>query len=248
MSDKIRAIIIDDERAPRELLKQVIGISDKDVEIIGEGNSLPDAVRLIYELKPDILFLDINMPGYSGLQIADFLKEERDFEIIFVTAYDQYAIEAIRLSAFDYLLKPIQPEELIRCLDRYKGSRHKESHLNERLQTLQDNVETSSKKILVHSQSGVDYLEIASILYLEASGMYTVFHRDSGKEIVASKPLKEFESILEKGFFRSHRSYLVNISKVQRYENESALLWLQGGKKIPLSRQQKSEFMALFQP
>lgn len=244
---KIKAIIVDDERAPRELLRQVIGISDEDIEIIGEGNSLPDAVRLIYELSPDIVFLDINMPGYSGLQIADFLKEERDFEIIFVTAYDKYAIDAIRLSAFDYLLKPIQPDDLKRCMDRYKNARSRDSHLKERLQTLQDNVDLGPKKILVHSQNGVDYLEIADILYLEASGMYTVFHKIDGTEIVASKPLKEFEKILEKGFFRSHRSYLVNISRVKRYENESGLLLLEGNKKVALARQQKSEFMKLFQ-
>lgn len=241
----IKAIIIDDESHARTMLKELILLANLKIEIIGEGENLPSAVNLIYSLKPDIVFLDIEMPSYSGLQINDFLKDKTDFEIIFITAYNQYAIEALRMAAFDYLLKPLQIEDLTQSIERYHNKKkHPPLNLTNKLDTLSNNLSNNApKKIIIQTHQGIHYFELDKIYYLEASGMYTVFHLESG-QFIASKPLKDFEDILGNNFFRIHRSYIINCNFVIKYSNkEGAMITLINNTTLPLSRSKKEEFV-----
>jgi len=193
-----------------------------------------------------LVFLDIEMPNYSGLQINDFIKSDRNFEIVFITAYNQFAIEALRISAFDYLLKPIQLEELEQTIMRFKAKLNKlsEQKITDKLAVLNHNLNPNvSKKIVIQTHQGIHYFEINKIYYLEASGMYTVFHLEAG-QFVASKPLKDFEDILGTGFFRIHRSYIVNCNYIIKYSNkEGAMVTLINNATLPLSRSKREEFI-----
>ncbi|MDX2173590.1 MAG: LytTR family DNA-binding domain-containing protein [Bacteroidota bacterium] len=244
--NKIKAIIIDDETHARTMLKELILLADLNIEIVGEGENLPAAISLINSLKPEVVFLDIEMPGYSGLQINNFLKDKNDFEIIFVTAYNQYAIEALRMSAFDYLLKPLQIEELTLSINRFQNKKNQNSIVNtsNKLEVLTNNLSGSApKKIVIQTHQGIHYFEVDKIYYLEASGMYTVFHLESG-QFIASKPLKDFEDILGTIFFRIHRSYIINCNYVIKYSNkEGAMITLINNTTLPLSRSKKEDFV-----
>jgi two-component system, LytTR family, response regulator len=246
MTQKIKAIIVDDEKHSRTLLKELIELAELDVEIIGEGENLPNAIELIYSLKPDLVFLDIEMPGYSGLQINDFIKSEREFDIIFVTAYNQFAIEALRMAAFDYLLKPMEVGELTASIGRFKTKRslNINNSISKKLDVLTNNLATvNHKKIVIQSQQGMHYFETDKIYYLEASSMYTIIHLETG-QFVASKPIKEFEEILGPNFFRIHRSYIINCNYVIKYSNkEGAMITLINNTALPISRVKREEFI-----
>ena len=247
--EKISAILIDDEAPVRNLLKNLIQENFSELKVIGEGGSISEAVKLINKLKPDIVFLDIEMPGYSGLQIMDFFEpEEVDFDIIFITAYSEYAITAFKISAFDYLLKPINQEDLKNSLERYSRRKNK-LKTEERMSLLSKQLDSGKmEKIGVSSLDGINFINVGDIIYLEASGMYTVIVLESEKELTVSKPLKEFEDLLEKDkrFFRPHRSFLVNLEKITKYSRkEGTVIYLSNNKEIPLSRYRKSEFDVL---
>jgi two-component system LytT family response regulator len=245
MDQKIRAIIIDDEKHSRTLIKELIELSELDVNIIGEGENLPSAIELIYSLKPDLVFLDIEMPGYSGLQISDFIKADRDFDIIFVTAYNQFAIEALRMSAFDYLLKPLEIDELTASIERFKKRKALavDNSITKKLDILTNNLTKTNKKIVIQSQQGMHYFETDKIYYLEASSMYTVIHLETG-QFVASKPIKDFEEILSDNFFRIHRSYIINCNYVVKYSNkDGAIVTLINNTSLPISRSKRDEFI-----
>jgi two-component system, LytTR family, response regulator len=251
--EKIKVVIIDDEQHARTVLKKLLEMKFPDVEVAGEGQSLPEAVDLIYKMKPELVFLDIEMPKYSGLQINDFIKNNNDFEIIFVTAYNQYAINAIRISAFDYLLKPVQIDELTEAMKRFmkKTEMKSEKETKNRLDILQENLKTSSpKKLVIQTHQGIHYFEMENILYLEASGMYTIVHSKDG-QFVASKPLKDFETLLGINYFRIHRSYIVNCNFITKISNkDGSYVTLNDGSALPISRIKKddfSEFLLKFQ-
>ena len=175
--NEIKAIIIDDELHARTLLSKILNMSFPEIKIVGEGENLPKAVELIYSLKPDLVFLDIEMPNYSGLQINDFITANRNFDIIFVTAYNQFAVNAIKISAFDYLLKPIQIDELTATIKRYK-EKYKlstENIISKKLEVLSQNLKPNNpKKLIIQTHQGIHYFELDNILYLEASGISEV--------------------------------------------------------------------------
>lgn len=244
--NEIKAIIIDDESHARDLLSKIITISFPDIKLVGQGENLPQAVDLIYSLKPDLVFLDIEMPNYSGLQINDFIKTDKNFDIIFVTAYDQFAINAIKISAFDYLLKPVQIDELTNTINRYKEKNklNSENTIQKKLNALSNNLKPNNpKKLVIQTHQGIHYFELDNIFYLEAGGMYTIIHSKDG-QFVASKPLKEFEEILSANYFRTHRSYIVNCDYVIKYSSkEGGAITLSNGSSLPISRSRKDEFL-----
>ncbi|MCA6437364.1 MAG: response regulator transcription factor [Bacteroidetes bacterium] len=244
--ENIKVIVIDDEQHARTVLGALLEKSFPEVTIVGEGDSLPKAIELIHSKNPDIVFLDIEMPNYSGLQINDFIKEGREFDIVFITAYDQYAINAIKMAAFDYLLKPIDANELKETISRFKQKKEKNlsNSVHQRLTALNENLTASQpKKLIIQTHQGVHYFEMENILYIEASGMYTIVHSKTG-QFVASKPIKEFESLLNEYFFRAHRSYVVNCNYVVKYSNkDGGLVTLVDGTSIPISRTKKNDLL-----
>lgn len=235
-ANRISALVVDDETHARDLMKGVLSLFESSIDIIGEAENLPSAVRKIQELKPKVLFLDIDMPKFSGLQIKEFITD--DILIVYVTAHAQHAIEALRLEAFDYLLKPLDLENLKRCVARI------ESHFNKVDENTKETLPLNDRKLAVNSQQGTHFIEIDEISYIEAASMYSIIHFRN-EQLIASKPLKEFMHLENNGFFRTHRSYLVNTKKVKRfssiYGNE---VILEDGAKVPVSRSAKEKFMS----
>ena len=230
----IRAIVVDDESHARDLMKSVLGLFEHNIKIVGEGIDLPDAVRKIQELKPQVVFLDIDMPKFSGLKITEFLSD--DILIIFITAHSQHAIEALRIEAFDYLLKPLDLDNLKRCIARI------ENHIGKHEEKAKSTLLLNDKKLAVNTQQGTHFVEIDQISYIEAAAMYSIIHFKN-EQLIVSKPLKDFMYLENRGFFRTHRSFLVNSKKVERfssaYGNE---VILDNGITVPVSRAAKEKF------
>ena len=231
-------VIVDDEKHAIDLLKKVLELFPNNVRIVGEATNLPEAVQLINQTQPQAVFMDINMPKYSGLQLNDFFDENREFKLIYVTAHSQHAIEALRIQAFDYILKPVEKEHLVICISRlnqhYEHSREQEDNA---INVHQD------RKIAINSHQGIQYINLEDILFIEASGMYSVVHTP-GNQVIVSKPLKEFDYLVKSGFYRVHRSYLVNTKKVKRYSKVDVYeIEMLSGERVPVSRNKKEEFV-----
>ena len=235
----MKALIVDDEFGAREVLRTLITDFFPSIEIVQICANLPECVKAIHAFKPDLIFLDIEMPGYSGLELYDFLNDEEfNFEVIFTTAYQEYAIDAFRLAAIDYLLKPIQFNQLKEAVDRFEAQ-----HLNKtamkQLKMIQNSLSSSlNQEICISTTEGKYYVSFNDLMYLEADGSYTNFYLTSGKRITASRRIKYFEESLskDKRFLRVHRSYLLNKQHVERFKKgEDAHALLINNTKIPVS-------------
>jgi len=236
----LRVMLVDDEPHAIVLIKKVLQLFDNNVEIIGEANQLPLAIQLINELKPDVVFMDIDMPNYSGLQIQDFFNSQRSFKLVYVTAYSEYAIEALKIQAFDYLLKPVEIDKLENCIQRLNSEMSRSIDVKEDTTKM----DIQDKKIAINSHQGIKYIDIPDILYIEASAMYSVIHTKNEQTIV-SKPLKDFEFLETFGFFRIHRSYLVNTKVVKKINKvDSHEVQLNNGMTVPIARTKKDDFIA----
>lgn len=234
--------IIDDEKAPRLILKHLLAQLNSQTQVIGESNSLIEGIQDIKKnnLAIDVLFLDIEMPEKSGLEIRSLIKDSLDFHIVFVTAYSQYAIDAFKLSAFDYLLKPVKANELEACLIRLTSAKTK---LKDQLALLSKNLSNDEEKVyLVRTHKEEYFIKISTIISLEADGMYTHIHLEN-KKITASKPLKEILNDLPNFFFRTHRSFAVNIYNMEKPIRISNGQIISKTGLIPISQRRKAAFL-----
>jgi two-component system LytT family response regulator len=243
----IKALLVDDEAPVRAALHELLSIHFPSVQVVGEAGGIPEAVRQIHKLNPDLVFLDIEMPGYSGLQLLEFFNtQDVQFDIIFVTAFNEYAIQAFKISAFDYLLKPVDTKELRETLTRFSERRQKQK-IFERVSLLKETLNNPSTptQIAISSVQGIDFVELSKVMLLEADGTYTKINMVESEPILSSKPLGEFETLLQKNsdFFRAHRSYLVNLKFVRKLSSkEGDIIILKNEQEIPLSRYRKKEF------
>jgi len=239
---KLRAVICDDEDKARRLLKHLLEQCQTPVEVVAEAKNLPDAVIAVNEKKPDILFLDIEMPQYNGLQILDFYQDkELPCELVFVTAYNEFAMQALKLSALDYILKPATLEALEEVIK--KVEKHS-THRSKRVEVLKGHYERPFSRIALPNSSGFQFVEIKDILYLEADGMYTHITMRNDETILVSKPLVDFERLLQenKSFFKVHRKYIINLNYMSSFTRGTSEIEMEGGAHIPLSRHRKQEF------
>jgi two-component system LytT family response regulator len=230
----IKALIVDDEAHARQLIRDVLGLFENPISIVGEAENLPNAIKLIQQHTPQVLFLDIDMPNFSGLDIKNFLPDNHNLIIVFVTAHSEYAIEAIRTSAFDYLLKPVNLKQLQDCVLRIETAFAKQQQPTRK--------EFKEQRIEINTLHQTHYLDSSEVFYIEASGMYSVLHTQK-EQLIVSKPLKEFSFLESSGFYRIHRSYLVNtkaIVKLSKTEGTEAVL--ENGKTLPISRTMKEDF------
>ncbi|MCZ8022058.1 MAG: LytTR family DNA-binding domain-containing protein [Cyclobacteriaceae bacterium] len=245
--ETIRALLVDDEKAVRSALREILHQNFPAIQVVGEAASIPEAVREIHTHNPTLIFLDIEMPGYSGLQLVEFFNpQEINFDIIFVTAFNEYAIQAFKISAFDYLLKPVNTLDLEQTLSRYAGKVQKQK-IVERVKLLKESYthEKLPAQIAVSFAQGIDFVQLENIITLEASGTYTTIRLKEGSSIIASKPLGEFETLLQNhtSFFRAHRSYIINLKYVRKFSNkEGDVIILLNELEVPLSRYRKKEF------
>ncbi|RJE72124.1 DNA-binding response regulator [Reichenbachiella sp. MSK19-1] len=246
----MKAIIIDDEQKARNLLHVLIEENCKNITEIYQADNLLSGVELIKAEQPQLVFLDIEMPGNSGLEILDFIdREDYHFEIIFTTAYSEYAIQAIQLTAVDYLLKPISASKVKNAVERALTFLGK-SKINQRLDELKEVFKSQTfKKIGLPVNDGVEFVAFDDIIMLEADGMYTkVFTADG--EMLISKPLKHFVELLQnvKVFYRPHRSYLVNLMFIKKYvKSDGGYILMDNDRSVSISKDRTDEFMQLMQ-
>lgn len=238
----IKVLIIDDEIKARNLLKHFIVHNIPQISEVRLAESVEAAWAVLENYDPQLIFLDVEMPYRNGF---DFLSRitKPTFDVIFTTAYNQYAIQAIRFSALDYLLKPVDPEELIAAVSRYID-KQKFLHQNQLLyDNLAENIKAIDVKqfrLAVPSNEGVYFFTLEEILRLEADRNYTFIHLVGKRPFLASKTLKYFEELLEElGFIRTHKSHLVNASHVKRLGSNNDFVLLTDGAKVEVSRRKK---------
>lgn len=243
----LTAIIIDDEQKGRIALKQKLADYCANVQLIGEAESGEEGIKLIEKHQPDIVFLDIEMPRMDGFEMLQKLTE-KNFHIIFTTAYDHYAIKAIKYAAFDYLLKPIDIEELQAAV--LKVDAKQDSQVKTQIELLRQGMQQPRRqlnKLAIPTLEGLLFYDISDIVHLEANSNYTNIYLLNKTKIIASKTLKEFEELLpEDIFFRTHHSYLINLNFIVRYiKGDGGQIELQNGSYVEVSRRKKEEFLKI---
>lgn len=243
----IKTLIVDDEFNARDFLEKLLSTYfPNKFLIVGKCESVDEALKAVELYEPELVFLDIQMPKKSGF---DFVKELKSipFEIIFTTAHSEFAINAIKISALDYLLKPINYIDLLDAVKKFE-QRHSLSNEQEKLRLLIENIDTGSseyKKIAFPTEHGLELVKTNSIIYCEASSNYCIIHCVNGKKITLSKTLKYIEELLPKEiFFRIHKSYLVNLNFVNKYfKGNESKVELTNGITLSVSLRKKEEFV-----
>ena len=250
----IRTIIIDDEPSAVNVLSLLLKKKCKDtVDVIATSNSPQEGKGLIEKLSPDLVFLDIEMPGMTGVDLVRSFKNP-GFRVVFVTAYDAYAVEAFRLSAMDYLLKPVEGEDVVRAVEKIKNDISKNQnpivtqlqHLEE---LFQQHAGAAENKIGIGMADKIVFVNISDIIYCEANGSYTNVYLQDGKKMVASKSLGDFETQLEEHkFFRIHHSFLINLNRVEEFQRHDGGYVIMGNKKqLEVSQRKRKDFLMVIE-
>jgi two-component system LytT family response regulator len=244
----LKAVIVDDSAQARKLLKLMLQEITDAVIVVGEAEDGESGYQLIQEEQPEVLFLDIEMPGKSGIQLAEQLYSSgHKLQIVFTTAYNEYAVSAFRLAAVDYLLKPIQEAHLSEAVSKTLENSQRRG-VDERLQSFVTNIKSEEPTfITVPVFNGFENIELSRLTYIEADGSYTHVYIDGKKYLTLSKNLKYFESILEqhKNFIRAHRSYLVNLNHVIRFDRKGrGTLVLNNGVELDVARDRRDDIIS----
>jgi two-component system LytT family response regulator len=249
----LRALIVDDEEFGRENLAYLLKQYCTEIDVVGMADSAAQARKLIVEEEPDVIFLDINMPGENGLSLMQSF-ENSDMQVVFVTAYDQYSLNAIKAGAFDYILKPIDIEELQQTVARLiKVFSERQARVRELEQykqsfnSLKDSLtrRKQPEKINIPHSKGIKIVNINDIIRLTADNNYTDIYLQGAQKLVVSRTLKDFEEVLDPEiFFRIHKSHIINIEHLKEYINEyNGYVLMSDGAKIEISRRRSSDFM-----
>jgi len=242
----LQTLIVDDEKRGRELLKMILTTNCPDIKLIGEASNIKEAHQLILQHEPDLVLLDIEMPGGTGFDLLSKF-DEVNFDVIFITAFDKYAIKAIKFSAMDYILKPVDEEELVKAIKRAEENYNRKNN-KERVGNPISNTQKSvpHQKIGLTSGEGLEFIEIKNILRCEADGKYTSVFLTNGKKLLVSKNLKEFEELLtEYNFFRIHHSHLVNLDFIKKYQSgRGGYVVMSDGSTITVSQRKKDDFLS----
>jgi len=246
MHTPLRTILIDDEKHCIETLRYELQLNCPQVTIEGTASSGPEGIRLIRELRPDLVFLDIEMPGMNGFEMLRQLGET-DFDVIFVTAYDQYALQAFRCAATDYLLKPVISEQLKEAVSRIVSNTDEHAVTKERLDTLLYNLREGLKtpRVALSTGRGIDFVEASRIMYCKAESNYTDVILTDGKRYTLSKTLGDVEDMLSHlDFFRVHQSYLISFSHLTSYiRDDGGVVVMRDGVRIPIAKRRKEDFL-----
>lgn len=243
----IKTIIIDDETRGRDTLKNLLHKYCDEVQLSGEAGSVLDGFKLINDEAPDLVFLDIEMPGHNGFDLLEMFKSI-PFKVIFTTAYDKYAIKAIKYSALDYLLKPIDIDELKSAVSRVDNT-SKRDMKQANYEVLFNNIksENKRKKVAIPDLEGLVFIYLDEIVRCESDGNYTYIYLLSKKKITASRTLRDFEELFsEESFFRVHRSHLINLEHLKKYiKGEGGFAVMADDSRVEVSRRKKTEFLEI---
>jgi two-component system LytT family response regulator len=245
----MRTVIIDDEKHVREVLSAMLQKYCPQVELVGEAFNVTSGIKLIHDVKPDLLLLDIKLGDGTGFDLLHAV-ENLHFKVIFVTAYEKYAVQAFKFAAVGFILKPINHEELVEVINRVETLDLK--NFSSHLQVLEENLKTDikhSRKIILKTLDNIYLLQLGDIIVCESNRSYTAFKTVQQENILVSKPLKEYEMILEDhGFFRVHRSYMINLSHIRRFEKkEGGYIILTDDIKIPVASRKRDEILSILE-
>lgn len=243
----IKALIVDDEGNARETLKMLLDQHTSNVQILGMADSAETAYQMINELQPELVFLDVEMPKGNGFDLLERFNKA-DFKVIFTTAYGHYAIKAIKFSALDYLLKPIDIDELKMAVQKARDCivEQRNENESESIKTLIENLNnTNMRKIAIPDLDGITFVDIDDIIRCEADRNYTCIHLESGRKLLSSKVLKEYEKLFaDYQFIRLHNSHIINLKHVRRYiKGEGGTVIMSDESSVDVSRRRKSEFL-----
>lgn len=243
----LKTILIDDELSSLQNLQQKLTEFCPDVEIVATTQKPEEAILLIQQHKPDVIFLDIEMPRMNGFRMLNELGEY-NFDIIFTTAYNHFAVDAIRISAFDYLMKPIAIKDLQSAIERL--AKQHTGHTKAKLEILRSSLsqnKSQEEKIAIPTVEGLEFIIIKTIMHIESSSNYSKIFFTDGKSILVTKLLKDFEDILlPYNFYRVHNSHLINLNYIKKYiRGEGGQVIMQNGDVIDVSRRKKEDFLKL---
>jgi two-component system LytT family response regulator len=238
----IQAVIIDDESKGRKILHNFLSKFCPHVHIIGDADGVETGIDLITQKQPELVFLDVEMKDGTGFDLLQKMPS-LNFAVIFVTAHSEYALQAFKSSAIDYLLKPVLPEELMLAVNKFLKDKSLKNS-DTRLKNLLDN-QNEITKLALPTHAGIELLKIKDLIYCESSGNYTSFYTTAGSEIVVSKTIKEYDGILSPhNFFRIHQSYLINLDYVVKFnKNDGGFVTLSNKKQLAVSRRNKQKFL-----
>jgi two-component system LytT family response regulator len=243
MERKMKAVIIEDEDKCREVIRQLLIGYCPDVEVVAEADSVSTGVEMLRSNDPDIVFLDVEINGGTGFDVLNQVRE-LDAAIVFTTAYDQFALKAFKFSAIDYLLKPIDIDELRAAVSRV-SSRGGRAVSQYQIQNLLSNIRNPQEEpvLLVSTLDAVEFIPIRDIIRCEAQGAYTHLMLRDSKPVMVSKVIKEYEFMLrDHGFYRVHQSHLINLTEVRKYVKSDNYLLMRDGAQIQLARSRKEDF------
>lgn len=241
----IKAIIIDDEPNSRNALYKMVQQYCTNVQLVDTADSIKTGIEAIQAHKPDLVFLDIEFPDQSGFDLLTQI-ENIDFDVIFTTGHEQYAIKAFKTVAIDYLMKPIDVEELENAVKKVSDKKSKgkqNSHFDVLIQNWKSQ---NDQQIALSSSEGFIFVKIKDIIYCKGDGAYTYFYIKSGEKITVSKNLKEFEDLLQDhSFFRTHKSYLINLNEMKKYmRGDGGYVIMSNGDSVDVSKRKKEAFLA----
>ena len=245
----LRTIIIDDEAHVRESLADMLKRHCPNAKVVGRSEGVKSGLKAIQTHHPDLVLLDIKMKDGTGFDLLEQI-ENIDFKIIFITAYDQYAIKAFKFSALDYLLKPVESTDLKEAID--KADKISQQEVKTQLNTLANNLQTddqSKKKIILKTFDNVHLVKVRDIVYAESDGRYSTIYLASGENVIVSNTLKHYHEMLgDFGFYRVHKSYLINLEHIRRFEKaEGGYVILETGAKVPVASRKREELLELFE-
>lgn len=242
----LRAILIDDEQKGIDSLTLLLEMYVKEVKIVATSRNAAESIELIENYKPEIVFLDINMPEMNGFELLEQLRW-KDFNLVFITAHQEYALKAIKNNAIDYLLKPVDYEDLLLSIGRIQqklrsDSRQEKFNYNELISAIQ---QSKRQRILINSRAGIETIELNDIVCLESQSNYTKIYLSDSRHLVTTKTLKEFEVHLckpDSSFMRVHHSFIVNLNKISKFMKNSDDIVMLDEHRVPLAKSRKDSF------
>ncbi len=245
----IKCVLIDDERNALEMMEWLLKTYCPEVSIAAMCNSAEQGIEAIHQHHPDVVFLDIEMPKMNGFDMLEQF-DKLFFDVVFCTAYDQFAIKAFKYAALNYLLKPVDPEDLKQTIERIKEKKAipVKEQFDLLLQNIRNTVKTTPQRIALTTGDGLLFVPTQDIIYCEADSNYTHIFLSGGKRILVSKVLKEIDEALSgPDFFRVHSSFLININRIKKFvRGDGGYILMDNDAQITISRSRKQEFMELF--
>lgn len=239
----MKALIIEDKAYIRKGLLNLLHLIDTNIEVLGECESVKDAVIVANACKPELVFLDINLTDGTGFEFLE-QTEKLSFKVIFITAYEEHALKALKIGAVDYLLKPVDIDELQTAIQ--KVTQLSISEQKKQIKTTKEVWNNEGSKLILSLHDSFQVLDLNELQYCESDKGYTTFYCSDNKKYMVSKTLKEFEERLSKAnFTRPHQSYMVNLKFIDKYD-KSGVIYLKSGKKIPVSSRKKEDFLNVF--